>query len=414
MSPEPPITIPNAFGSPPPQRPVLKIWIISVVLVIIIAAGGWVGYRSIANNNKNTNSMTNGGDQTNTNSTSTQSSVGTVFGQEIDEQAYLATLAMFSSMSQLDLFSISNQLGFEGDQTPQTVALYVHSLPLVIKEALSRMGTPSTKTQEQLIQFLKESITADQKQDILDKISLDDKYWDTFLDMTARLSRQDEFESMVNKKHQKAFDDLLSPIITSIHDAFVQKLRHSTTDELDALRNYTSDSPVQTRINELLPLADDSYIAQSDTADNAAISSLQLPSTLLSFLQSHQTQPNQVSEVMRDGDYWYMGMVLNPAKYPDLSPGFTRDDVLVARFPSYELMYESIILTLLWNEGLQSHNIQYKDYDGSLLNPIDVDHDGLLMYVETTLGTSDTVADTDRDGYTDLTEYQNGFNPNGT
>ncbi len=394
----------------------------AVASVLLLGIGGWYVYTNIispddnthAAADKSTGQTTVVNESTNTASTvvgdSTSPEVGTVFGQEIDPEAYAATVEMLGTLSEDTLARLAHEI--ERDEaTPELISLYAHSLPLIVQHSLAMMNKESTVSHDAAVTQLKEKFNDDAKQQILGQLGLDEKYWDTYLDMSARFMRKSEFSSAVDKTRQETFDPLIDTAVSEIHDAFAAQLAHMSEADKLSLRNYTANTPIVTRIGDLFPMADDAYLL--NTLDDTPVTSLAMPAGLQSFFQSHQSEPYALSDVFQQGDYWYLGFVVAQSTTVDLAPGFTRDDVLIVRFPSYELSYDTTVLSLLWQRGIEDGDINYTGLDPTVISGNDEDNDGLPWYVERALGTSDNYADSDNDGYDDATEYKNGFNPSG-
>ncbi|HCJ52227.1 MAG TPA: hypothetical protein DIS62_03800 [Candidatus Kerfeldbacteria bacterium] len=380
-------------------------WIIpTVILLLLIGAGAvyWFIVRPRAALEDT---------QVNTNNTNVAAVVpqGTdviarVFGETVLRSDVEAATRML-----LNIDPLSSGIGEFADENTSTEmsVLLRYMGALVDKEVIRRLGAVP-KTDEEIVKYIESVMTQEYWNYLFNEAGLRQEDRDIFIHLQIADLRDTELESLVNETLQVSYTDLLRKRVTAEYNAFNRKLAYLSDEEKEYL---SLDTHPSRQVSELFFDADANYLINNF---ETPVPDLDIPVTLKGELMDLQQTPNTLTSLVEENGYFYFGMVYTPDTY-DYPEGFDKSDVLIAKFPWTEGLYDSLLSSLTWEDGLTNNEIEIFDTPGLELkltsSILDEDSDGFYDYLEWVYGSESDAVDTDEDGKTDLQEYEAGTDP---
>lgn len=398
-----------------------KWWIIIVIGIIVVVVAGivyWFVFRQgddANNNTQTTNTNTSSAVTDNSNvsqvKTATEKTdvIAQVFGETILRGDVEEMALMFLDVDYLSYTGIIGKYG-SADRSNEMVALLGYMDSLVIKETISRLGV-TPKTDEEIAEYIESVLTQEYWDVLLDQTGLGEEHKEILTKYQIADIRERELYSLVDDTFQSSYNDLLGQYVTEIYNAFKKKLTYLSDEDKKSLSSYSSMYSSR-RESDLFPSTDPNFLNNdSDTL----IQELDIPLTLKNEIIGLQQTPYTLTSLIEEDGYYYFGMVHAPEE-KDFPEGFDKSEVLIVRFPWVDGFYDSLLISLTWEDGLKNNEIEIYGAPGLELQSadsyLDTDGDGLYNYVEWVFDSDSNEVDTDKDGKTDLEEYEAGTNPN--
>ncbi|MFC1687592.1 hypothetical protein ACFL0L_03360 [Patescibacteria group bacterium] len=391
----------------------LNKWWIIILVVVLLGAGAvyWFVFRQQDDTNTQTTNVNSPTVAVN-NSNSVQITnddgnleVARVFGTSIFQSDIENMALMFLDLDYMSYSGVVEYL----DQSAEMAALSSYMDSLVYQEAIRRIGgTPMTDTEYS--EWYRTIMSDEDWNFVLEQGGLEEQHLDMVKEFRINGMRELEFHELVNDELQPEFNTMVGERIIAVYNAFEKKLEYLTDEEKEDLEIYFS--PWIDPGDELFPYMDDYYLINEH---DALIEDVDIPEQLKTELLVLEETPNTLTSFIEEDGYYYFGMVFNPSEYGFQSDGFYLDETMIVRFPALDYTYESLLINLVWEDGVDNNEIQIFETPGlkldSLDNYADTDGDGLKNYVEWVYDSYTTEVDSDNDGKTDKEEYEAGTNP---